>query len=248
MCMGINIPFAIMKLYSGIWMRAKARVVVKGLDDLKPREKGERRVYLIINHSTSFDLVALMHVSKDPFAVLMDEAAFGFPIIRHILKGAGFIALHEADSKASVESCIAAVEAGRPLLISLHDGSSALGKWGRPRTGGIRIAHETGAKIYPVFLKVENERIRRLTFKAMDGTEHSYTTFKDSFYFIEFLKPLELSRLPPEPSREDFSLIAKSLDEKANSIEARYERYLEENRERFAPLKRRGGSRMRIAW
>jgi 1-acyl-sn-glycerol-3-phosphate acyltransferase len=246
--MALNIPFKIMSVYSTIWMRAKARVVVKGLDDLPPRKKGEKRVYLLLNHSTTFDIVALMHVSKEPFAILMDSGAFTFPVIRHILHGAGFIPLDKTDTKKAVASCIDTVNSGRPLLISLHDGDSTLGDWGKPRTGGIRIAQRTGARLYPIFLKVEDERIRRLSFKGTNGTKYPYTTFKDSFYFIEFLKPIDLSSLPPQPSCEEFFEVAKSLDAKAVQVEARYETFLADNRERFAPLKRRGGSRFRVAW
>jgi 1-acyl-sn-glycerol-3-phosphate acyltransferase len=246
--MAINIPFKIMSLYSTIWMRAKARVIVKGLDDLPPRKKGEKRVYLLLNHSTTYDVVALMHVSKEPFAILMDRGAFTFPIIRHVLHGAGFIPLDKDDSKPCVAACIDTVNKGKPLVISLHEGDSTLGDWGKPRTGGIRIAKATGAKLYPIFLKVEDERIRHLSFKGVNGTEYPYTTFKNTFYFIEFLKPVDLSSLPSEPSYEQLFEVAKTLDQKAGDVEARYEAFLADNRERFAPLKRRGGTRFRVAW
>jgi 1-acyl-sn-glycerol-3-phosphate acyltransferase len=246
--MGFNIPFKIMNIYSTIWMRAKARVIVKGIEDLPPRKPGEKRVYLLLNHSTTYDVVALMHVSKEPFAIMMDKGAFTFPIIRHVLRGAGFIPLDKADSKPAVEACAAALEAGRPLLISLHEGDSTLGDWGKPRTGGIRLAHKAGAKLYPIFLKVEDDRIRRLSFKGVNGTEYPYTTFKNTFYFIEFLKSMDLSGLPPEPSYEEYFEVAKALDAKAEAVEARYETFLSDNRERFAPLRRRGGSRFRVAW
>ncbi len=246
--MRVNIPFKIMSLYSTIWMRAKARVIVKGLDDLPPRKRGEKRVYILLNHSTTFDLVALMHVSKEPFAIMMDKGAFNFPIIRHILHGAGFIPLDKSDSKPAVEACTKALEDGRPLLISLHDGDSTLGERGKPRTGGIRLAHLAGAKLYPIFLKVEDDRIRRLSFRGVNGTEYRYTTFRNTFYFIEFLKPVDLSSLPPEPGREGYFEVAEALDAKAESVEERYEAYLSDNRERFAPLRRKGGSRFRVAW
>jgi 1-acyl-sn-glycerol-3-phosphate acyltransferase len=41
-----------------------------------------------------------MHVSKEPFAILMDKGAFKFPFIRHILRGAGFIPLDKDDTQA----------------------------------------------------------------------------------------------------------------------------------------------------
>jgi len=246
--MGLNPCFGIMRLYSTIWMRSRSRVVVKGLEDLPPKAPDEKRVYVLLNHSTTFDIVALMHLSKSPFAILMDQGAFTFPIIRHFLKGAGFIPLDKSDSKASVQECIDRVNSGVPLLISLHEGDSTVGEWGRPRTGGIRIAGLTGAKLYPIFLKVENERIRRMSFKGVNGAEYPYTTFRNTFYFVEFLKPLDLSSLPPEPSYEEYFEIAKALDEKAQAVEARYETFLSDNRERFAPLRRKGGARYRVAW
>jgi 1-acyl-sn-glycerol-3-phosphate acyltransferase len=246
--MALNIPFKIMSIYSTIWMRAKARVVVKGLDELPPRKKGEKRVYLLLNHSTTFDVVALMHVSKEPFAILMDRGAFTFPIIRHILHGAGFIPLDKDDSKPCVAACIDTVNKGKPLLISLHEGDSTIGDWGKPRTGGIRIAQATGAKLYPIFLKVEDERIKQMSFKGVNGTEYRYTTFKNTFYFIEFLKPVDLSSLPSESGYDALFEVAKALDRKAEEVEARYETFLSDNRERFAPLKRRGGTRFRVAW
>jgi 1-acyl-sn-glycerol-3-phosphate acyltransferase len=246
--MNLNLPFRIMSLYSTIWMRSRARVVIKGLDELPPRKKGEKRVYLLLNHSTTFDIVALMHASKESFAILMEKGAFNFPVIRHFFKGAGFIPLDKADSKKAVQRCIDTVNSGKPLLISLHDGDSTLGEWGRPRSGGVRIAHLTGAKLYPIFLKVEDERIRRLSFKGVNGTEYPYTTFRNSFYFIEFLKPIDLSGLPSEPSHEEYAEVAKLLDAKAESVQARYETFLSDNRERFAPLRRKGGTRFRVAW
>ena len=246
--MNFNIPFKIMSLYSTIWMRAKARVIVKGIEALPPRKRGEKRVYILLNHSTTYDVVALMHLSKEPFAIMMDKGAFSFPVIGHVLRAAGFIPLDKADSKTAVDACGKALAKGRPLLISLHDGDSTLGDWGKPRTGGIRLAHLAGAKLCPIFMKVEEDRIRRLSFRGVNGAEYNYTTFRNTLYFIEFLKPYDLSALSPEPSQNDYFDVAKELDAKAEEIEAQYESLLSDNRERFAPLRRRGGSRFRVAW
>jgi 1-acyl-sn-glycerol-3-phosphate acyltransferase len=229
-------------------MKAKARVVVKGLDEVPPRKRGEKRVYVLLNHSTTYDIVALMHVSKEPFVILMDGGAFTFPIIRHLLHRAGFVPLERDNSKPAFEACVDAVEAGKPLLISLHGGDSTQGDWGKPRTGGLRIARRTGAKIYPIFLKVEEDRIRYLKFKGVNGAEYPYTTFKNTFFFIEFLKPLDISSLPEDAPYEAYFEVAQKLDEELERVEGRYEAFLSENRERFAPLRRRGGTRFRVAW
>ena len=240
--------FKLLNIYSTIWMKAKARVIVRGHDDIPPRVKGERRVYVLLNHSTTYDVVALMHISREPFVVMMDRGAFTFPVIRHILSGAGFVPLDKKDSKPAFQACAEALREGRPVLISLHEGDSTIGEWGRPRTGGIRLAHMTGAKLYPIFLKVENDRIRHLKFTGVNGTEYPYTTFKNSFYFIEFLPPVDLSSLPEGAVYEDYFAVAKNLDAERERVEEGYEAYLDENRERFAPIRRRGGSRLRIAW
>ena len=243
-----TIAFKILNIYSTIWMRAKARVEVKGIENLPPRRPGERRVYLLLNHSTTYDVVALMHVSKEPFVVMMDRGAFTFPIIRHILSWAGFVPLDKDDSAPAVEACVDAVSEGRPLLISLHDGDSTIGNWGRPRTGGIRIAHRTGATVYPIFLKVEDDRIRHLSFKGVNGTEYPYTTFKDTFYFIEFLPPVRLDSLPADSGYKEYREVADRMNELADRVKAGYGAFLADNRARFAPVRRRGGTRTRVAW
>lgn len=243
-----SIAFKILNIYSTIWMRAKARVEVKGFENVPPRERGERRVYLLLNHSTTYDIVALMHVSREPFVIMMDKGAFTFPIIRHLLRWAGFVPLDRGNTKPAVERCEAALAEGRPLLISLHGGDSTIGDWGKPRTGGIRIAHRAGASLYPIFLKVEEERIRHLSFRGVNGTKYPYTTFRDTFYFIEFLPPVDLSSLPSECSYADYRRVADEMDALADRVEAKYESFLSDNRARFAPLKRRGGTKVRVAW
>ncbi len=243
-----SFAFKILNIYSTIWMSAKAKVKVKGWSALPPREPGERRLYLVINHSTTYDLVALMHISKHPFIVLVDRGAFTFPVIRHILNWAGFVPLDKDSSTVAFESCVRELSEGNPLLVSLHDGDSTLGDWGRPRTGGIRIAHKAGATIYPVFLKVEEDRVRHLRFKGTNGTEYPYTTFKDTLYFIEFLPPDRMEDLPADAGYEDYRVVANRMDALANAVEKRYEAFLGRASARFAGLKRSGGTKDRVAW
>jgi hypothetical protein len=243
--MAPNIRFKFTRLYSTLWIRRKARVIVRGLDELPRRAKGERRVYILLDHATSLDIAAFLHVSKEPFAILMDRAESRLPPVRRLLRGVSYIPGGCEDSGSCVSACAAAIERGKPLLVSLRDAEAARGD---PRSDGIRAARLAGASLYPIFLKAEDERISRRSRKGAGGVELPYTTFKNSFYFIEFLKPVDLSRLPAEPRDEDCLEIARGLDALAGRVAARYEAYLEDNRERFAPLKRRGGSRMRVAW
>ena len=42
-------------------------------------------MYVLMNHSTSYDAVALFHCSANRFGVVMDREAFEFPVIGHPL-------------------------------------------------------------------------------------------------------------------------------------------------------------------
>lgn len=241
--------FNILHIYSTLWMRFRSRVIVEGLENLSPDRKSERRVYLLINHSTTYDIVALMHIVKKPFVILMDRGAFTFPVIRHILHGARFIPLDKEDSNVAVAQSIEETKNREPFVISLHDGTSTLGRWGRPRTGGVRIAHLADAKIIPVFLFVEPDKIRHLSFKGVNGVEYPYTTFNDTRFWVKFLPPVVLDDLPKDASYEDYKQVADQLDHLANSIELEFEaRVMEEARQQGnAPTGRnRGGSPIRV--
>jgi 1-acyl-sn-glycerol-3-phosphate acyltransferase len=241
--------FGVLHIYSTIWMGSRAKVIVEGLENLNPARKGKRRVYLLINHSTTYDIVALMHIAASPFIILMDRGAFTFPIIRHFLSGARFIPLDKETSAAAVAKSVEEVKNSEPLLISLHDGSSTLGKWGRPRTGGIRIAHLTNATIIPVFLFVEPDRIRHLSFKGVNGVEYPYTTFRNTRFWIRFLPAVTLNNLPADASYEDYKAQADLMDDLANKMDLEYAARIKRENQDLAsePRKRqRGGTSVRV--
>lgn len=246
-----NFAYSILHAYSTLWMRSRAEVIIEGTENIPPDRIGQKRVYLILNHSTTYDLVALMHLSAKPFVVMVDRGAFTFPVIRHVLSAAGFIPLDKESSHDAVDRSVAEAEAGKPLVISLHDGDSTIGDWGRPRTGGIRIAHKAGATIMPVFLYVEPDRIRNLRFKGVNGTEYPYTTFRNTRYWIRFLPPESTEGLSAEAAYEDYRSMANRFDACAKELKSEFDaRLVKEAEERGdAPRpKRRGGSPIRIAF
>jgi|GEM_PF-1918180 len=254
--MGGSILFKTLRLYSTLWIRRKARVVVRGTDEIPPRQAGERRVYILVNRSTSLDIAALMHVSLSPFAILAGRDDACLPLVRRLLHGARFIPLGNegngdnwhTDSDACIAASLRAIESGMPLIVSLHDDPPGAGRRGRIRTEGLRIARKAGARIYPLFLKAEESGIRSKAVRGPDGVERVYTTLKNSIFFIEALKPMALDDLPSDAGEEAYQGLARRLETMSDAVEARYEAYLEDNRERFAPLKRRGGARLRVAW
>ena len=76
-----DLSFSLIRAYATVWMRRHARVMLFGQERLESLPRG-RRVYVVLNHSTSYDAVALYHVSANRFCMLMDEEAFRVPVIR----------------------------------------------------------------------------------------------------------------------------------------------------------------------
>lgn len=246
---GRDFAYGILHAYSTLWMRSRAELIVEGLENVPVGPDRPKRVYVLLNHSTTYDVVALMHLARKPFVIMMDRGAFTFPVIRHVLSGAGFIPLDKDSSIHAVGRCVAAVKDGRPLVISLHEGDSTIGGWGRPRTGGVRIAHAAGAQIIPVFLYMEPDRIRNLRFKGVNGTEYPYTTFKNTRYWVRFLPPQSIEDLPAGAGYDDYRAVADSLDQLADGLERQYELMLAEETERRGDEprpRRKGGCSVRV--
>jgi 1-acyl-sn-glycerol-3-phosphate acyltransferase len=240
-----ELSFKILGVYSTLWMRNRCRVLVEGAEHLRGSEK-RKRAYIVINHSTSFDLVALMHVAKRRFSVVMDEGAFHFPIVRHLFRGAGFIPLVKSEPEAAVRKAVRQIRGGIPVVLSLTGGGSTLGKKERPRVGGVRIAHLAGATIYPVFTAVETNRKKFLSFKGLDGNTYRYTTFRNSLYYISILPAIPASSFGSNETYESYQRVAYHLKELADRGEARYEKVLRAEKARLNASRWRGGCRERI--
>ena len=73
-------------------------------------------------------------------------------------------------------------------------------------------------------------------------------TRTDDGYSVEALPPLDLSSLPPDAGYAEYRAIADEANALSDRVGARYEAFLSENRSLFAPIRRRGGSRLRVAW
>ena len=189
-----------------------------------------------------------MHVSGSRFSVVMDEGAFNFPVVRRLFVSAGFIPLVKSRSAEAVDAAVQKIRDGVPVVMSLTDGGSTVGKEERPRTGGIRIAHLAGATIYPVFTMVEENKKRHLSFKGVNGERYPYTTFRDTLYFIKFLPAIPASEFDGKDTRESYGAGARRLQEMADRERALFERTLVEQKERFDALPRRGGTHERVLW
>lgn len=242
-----DIAFWLLRIYSTIWMRSKSRVLIEGRENL-PKDRTQRRTYIVINHSTSFDLVALMHISGSRFSVVMDEGAFNFPVIRRIFSRAGFVPLVKGESARAVDVAVGKIVEGIPVVMSLTGGGSTMGNEERPRTGGVRIAHLAEAAIYPIFTMVEESKKRHLDFKGVDGRRYPYTTFRDTLYFVSFLPPIPASVFTSDETYDSYQKVAQALKVLADKEQARFARLLVERKADFDRVRRRGGSSERILW
>jgi len=245
--MSADLAFRIIRAYSTAWMRSRCRVLLHGEEHL-PTAPGSRRVYLLLNHSTSYDLVALIHLAANRFSVVMDEGAFHFPVIGRLFHAAGFIPLVKSDSGAAIRRAVDTIHAGMPVVMSLTDGGSAIGVESRPRTGGVRIANLAGADIYPVFTMVEKDRLRHRSFRGRNGETYSYTTFRDTFYIVSFLPPIPASSFAEHETYESYRQVAEGLKELSDREQERFSRMMREDAGELAGLRRRGGSDRRVRW
>ncbi len=239
--------FRILRVYSDAWMRSRCRLVIDGTENLDPAPDGPR-TYIVLNHSTTFDLVALMHISASRFSVVMDEGAFNVPVIRHIFSGAGFIPLVKTDSARAVNAAVEKIRAGVPVLMSLTDGAATVGGEDRPRTGGVRIAHLAGAVMYPVFVMVEEDRKLHRSLKGVDGKTHPFTTFRDTIYVVRFLPPIRPGVLRENETYEGYAALALRMKAMADAEKGKYSRELADPAGRFAGLPRTGGTSSRVTW
>ena len=239
--------FGILRMYSTAWMRSRCRVVIDGIQHL-PRDPSQRRTYIVLNHSTTYDLVALMHISARRFSVVMDEGAFNVPVIRHIFAGAGFIPLVKTDSARAVDTAVREIRAGMPVLMSLTDGAATIGGEERPRTGGVRIAHLADAAMYPVFVMVEENKKLHRSLKGVDGKTHPFTTFRDTVYIVDFLPPILPGVFGRAETYESYAALALRMKAMADAEKKKYERELADPNGRFAGLPRTGGTSQRITW
>ena len=132
-----DIAFALIRAYATVWMRSHSRVLLFGQEQLASLPRG-RRVYIVLNHSTSYDAVGLFHISAHRFGMVLDREAFNVPVVGRLLAAAGFIALDKRVSEDAVQRAVATVKEGTPFVVSLTEGHTAIG---RP---GIREAAERG--------------------------------------------------------------------------------------------------------
>jgi len=242
-----DLSFRILAACSTLWMRSRSRVIIDGTENL-PRDTTQPRAYIVLNHSTTFDLVALMHISKNRFSVVMDEGAFNVPVIRRLFSSAGFIPLVKAESGKAVAAAVEKLKAGLPVLNSLTDGAATIGGEERPRTGGVRIAHLAGAAMYPVFVMVEEDKKVHRSLRGVDGRTHPFTTFRDTIYFIDFLPPIPASVFGENETYESYKALAERMRGLADSEKLKYERLLREQKDRFDGMRRSGGCDERITW
>lgn len=241
--------FALIRAYATVWMRSHSRVLLFGQDQLASLPRG-KRVYIVLNHSTSYDAVALFHLSAHRFGMVLDREAFTVPVVGRLLTGAGFVALDKRVSEDAVQRAVATVKGGTPLLVSLTEGHTAIGRPGfeRPRSGGVRIAHLAGADIFPVFVMIEEGRRRMRSFRGKGGDREVFTTFRDTLYLVSFLPPIPASSFQPEETLASYRAVAENLQKQSDRERERLTRMLADEHERYDGMRRRGGSGARVNW
>jgi len=235
--------FRLLKIYSDLWARRNCRVIMSGEEKL---DAAGPRIY-VVSHPTTWDLPLLAHLARNNFYVVVAEGPFAHPLVAWLFRGAGFIELQSDDSAKAIQHSCQIIQSGRPLIYSLKGFGVDYGEDVRPRTGSIRIAHYSGADIYPVHLMIEEGKRIFKYYRKSETESHKYTVFSDTLYFVTFCEPLRYSEYAKgDMEYEDYREIAYGIEETFVQQQRRIEKQLEEDREYYRGLKRRGGSKKRV--
>ena len=237
--------FKLLRFYSDIWARHHCRVIVSGEEHIAS-VASENRIY-IVSHPTTYDLPVLVHLAQNNFYVVVFEDPFAHPLVRWVFEGAGFLKLTAGRSEEMIEQSRRLIEAKNPLIYSLKGYGVDFGEDVKPRTGGIRIAHLAKANIYPVHLMIEEGKMIFTSYRDRKGGVYPYTIFKNTLYFATFLKPLLYSEYAKQGMGYDgYQRIAYDIDARFQETQARLERELRDNPERYRGMRRRGGAERRL--
>jgi 1-acyl-sn-glycerol-3-phosphate acyltransferase len=232
--------FRLLKVYADPWSRRHCRVIVAGEEHLASL-RGRNRLY-IVSHPTTWDLVLLAHIAKDPFCVVVAEGPFAHPLVNWLFTNAGFLKLGASNSDQVISQACSRIQEKTPLIYSLKGWGVDFGEDVRPRTGGIRIGHRAQADICPVHLMIEPGKRIHKQFKDFNGNQHPFTVFHDTLYFVTFLPPLRY----PDYTRdqmdyEDYRTIAFSIEDAFTGSQGRIEGDLAQRADWWKTVPRRGG-------
>jgi 1-acyl-sn-glycerol-3-phosphate acyltransferase len=237
--------FKLLKLYSDIWARRHCHVVLSGEEHVRSAPK-ENRVYLIC-HPTTWDLPLLVHFARNNFSAVVAAGPFTHPLVNWLFRNAGFIKLEQGKTEEMISQATAVVAAGSPLLVALKRYGEEAGDEARPRTGGIRIAYQARADLYPVHLMIEEGKMITKGFKDRSGAINPFTVFHDTLYFATFCRPLRYSDYAREGmGYEDFQAVANSVEATFNETGRRIQAELKAGR--YDGLPRRGGVRTQVIY
>ncbi|MCX5730890.1 MAG: hypothetical protein NTY18_05960 [Deltaproteobacteria bacterium] len=232
--------FKLLKLYGDPWSRHHCKVILSGEEHLASL-RGRNRVY-IVSHPTTWDLVLLAHISRDPFCVVVAEGPFAHPLVNWLFTSAGFLKLGASNSAEVIAQACRRIKEKVPLVYSLKGWGVDFGEEVRPRTGGIRIGHYAKADICPVHLMIEDGRRIHKEYRDVHGNRHPFTVFDDTLYFVTFCAPLRYPDYGDGPmSYEDYKKIADAIEGTFVENQRRIERGLAERADWWRSVPRRGG-------
>jgi len=228
-------------------VRKNCKVLYYGSENIVDN-KNERRIY-ISNHPTSFDLFVLMHLSESIINAFINEDAYSIPLLGLLLNGAGFLKYARGKGRETMEQAITYIEEKKPFFHSLRSGVARTRASTKPRTGGIRIAYEAKANIYPIFAMIEKGKEISRKIRGLDLKIHPYINFNQTIYFVKFCKALRYKEYAKNPLKhKDFQRLANKIQEIFKQEQQGIMKMINENKDYFSRLERIGGSEKRIVF
>jgi 1-acyl-sn-glycerol-3-phosphate acyltransferase len=235
--------FRLLKLYADVWARRHCRVVIAGEELLDaPRDRG--RVY-IVSHPTTWDLPMLAAIGSNNWYVIVDKGPFAHPLVNWLFLNSGFLKLEGDNGEEVIQKAAEIVANKLPLIISLKGYGVDFGEKVRPRTGGIRIAHNGKADIYPVHLMIEDGKRIMKGLKGVSGQNYPFTVFHDTLYFATFCPPLRYEDYARDSmTYDDYKAIAFGIEATFDEMERKIRADLAAGR--YNGMPRKGGAKTQV--
>lgn len=142
--------FIVGRWWSRIWMWSTGvKISSRGADALDP----SRGYIFMANHQSMIDVPAMFLTLPGQTRFLAKKGLFKIPIFGWSLSSGGFIPVdrgNRAAARETFQAAIACLEAGRSILLFPEETRSPDGELLPFKSGGVRLALETGYPIVPV--------------------------------------------------------------------------------------------------
>lgn len=156
-----------------------------------PIPKGAK--VLVVNHPTTSDPFVITNISREHSIILVKDILFKIPIFGRYLKWSGHIPVVDGEGMKAWERAKKLLGRGKTIIMFIEgEITAADGKFGKPKTGAVRLALAGRVPVVPVGVGVKKENIR-LIYSKIKGERELGTWYFWGPYAITVGKPMILT-------------------------------------------------------